>query len=220
MNVQDDNKHLKTIFFCWSKTLLLLLFIIALSGCSMMKQPRQRIDYYTLNYQPPVAAIYNIAPLPVVLRVEPFSISPEFDTDKIVYQQKKNTLSTYNYHRWRSHPAELASHYLARDLRAANLFTATLPPVSRTPPSHLLEGIVNKFLEEDSSDGWQACVEITFTLIKHKEPDSSKKVVFQKTFLARRPCSSKDPQAVARAMAQAMSAISSKLTPAIYQALQ
>ena len=203
-----------------SSALLALILMTCLGGCLPQKQPSPRIDYYTLDYAPPQSTVKTKSPLPVVIRVERLAIAPAFDTEKMTYQEKSNTLATYNYHRWRANPADLVTYFLTRDLQATQLFAAVLPPTGKTAFTHSLDGTVDTFLETDEEDGWYASLSLTMILLNRGEPDISRRIVFQKTLSAKVKFESKHPLSVSRAMSQAMTQISEELTSAIYHALK
>jgi ABC-type uncharacterized transport system auxiliary subunit len=198
---------------------LAIILLLFLGGCLPAQKPRPRIDYYTLEYPAPTPATKSASPLPVIIKVERFSISPTYDTDKITYLEN-GTISNYTYHRWRANPADLVTYGLTRDLQAGDLFAAVLPFTGTSSPSHVLEGTVDEFFELDEKNSWQAVLSITVTLLRFDEPDISKRVVLQKSFSRRIECPDKHPLSVSRAMAKAMAEISGRLSSELYSALK
>jgi ABC-type uncharacterized transport system auxiliary subunit len=200
--------------------LVLIMLALTLSGCvAALKQPSPQIHYYTLEYgvQPPDE---SWPPLPAILRVERFSAAPAYMSNKIIYREQEFTRSAYVYHRWRASPADLATYFLVRDLQAGNLFAAVFPPGRGEPQTHVLQGVVDEFLEWDRNAGWEAHLALNITLLAAAEPDISQRVLFQKQFIASRPCAQKDPQGLARAMSEAMAQVSLDIRTAVYNALQ
>lgn len=195
-----------------------LYFSLAFSGCLPSKQPPIKIDYYTLDYDPPEAL--NVSPLPVIIAVDRFSSSPEYHTDKMLYQEKKATISAYTYHRWRTTPSDIVTYYLARDLQASKSFLAVTSPGGRITPTHRLEGIVDKFIEIDEEEYWLAVISVTITVLKESEPDVSKQVVTQQSLSAKVRCQEKTPLAVSKAMASAMAKITTESTALLVEKLQ
>lgn len=214
--IEFKNRIYKAARFRLLLPVLLLSLLVMVSGC--LKQPSQRVDYYTLDYEPLRQS--EQPALPVILKVQRFSASPEYSTDKIVYQPQNFARSAYTYHRWRSTPAELATYFTTRDLQASGLFQAVMPPSGRQRPTYILEGIVDHFLEEDSPDGWSARLQITFTLLKNGEADLSKGVLFQQPFTASVKCETKHPSAVVKAMSLAMAEVSRQLASHSAKALR
>ena len=199
----------------WS---LVLLFLLA--GCLPSRQPSLRIDYYTLDYPPPPIKMAKTAPLPVILSVQRFTVTPIYETDKLIYKDKNYSRAAYSYHRWQANPADLVTYYLTRDLQAGHLFAAVLPAMSNMSPTNMLEGTVDDFMEDDEGGNWYAVLAVTVILKRNHELDVSKEVIFQKSFSYRIKCREKQPLAVARAMSQAMAKLSADLNSSIYQALK
>ncbi len=201
------------------RTAIVVLLLIFLGGCMSLKQPSLRVDYYTLDYEAQMKNADHVKTLPVILKLRQFSAAPLYDTNKLIYRDKKYRRSSYNYHRWRANPADLVTYYLRRDLQAGHLFSAVLPPLSMTSPTYVIEGIIDEFLEDDEAGNWFAKLAVTITLKRNREIDVSKEVIFQKSFSYRMKCVDKKPASVAESMSQAMAKFSADVNSAIYQAL-
>lgn len=201
------------------KLSIISIVIFSLSACLPSKQPALKIDYYTLDYDAPKAS-HSKNKLPVILTIERFSSSPEYRTDKMIYQEKKATLSNYTYHRWRAVPADIVTYYLSRDLQSLGSFQAVTSPTGRLTPTHRVEGVVDKFLEIDGDEYWQAVISITITLTKESEPDVSRQVLAQQSYTSQIRCESKHPLAVSMAMATGMAEISRKVDQLLVEKLQ
>ena len=194
----------------WIMTLLFLL----LGSCSSMKQPSLKIDHYTLEYVSPKPG--DMPQLPVILKVGRFSVAPLYDTRQIVYRDRSFKRETYAYHRWRAHPAELVTDFLARDLRQAGLFKAVTQEESTVSPTHILEGSLDEFFEWDTEQAWKAVLTVTVTLIKAKETDTARRILFQKAFHAVQTYQEKTPKGLAEAMSEAMLRVSQDVMKAVH----
>jgi len=174
--------------------------------------------YYTLDYAQTEKT--DRPELPFVLRVERFTVAPLFNSDKIVYEEKRYRRDTYYYHKWRANPGDLATYFLTRDLQHSSLFKAVFSFDSMFPSTHEVEGTVDEFFElDEKNDSWKAVLHITLTLITEDEPDISKKILFQKQYREVEPCKRKNPAALAEAMSIAMSRLSETAIVDIYQHL-
>jgi len=203
----------------YRKTFFLLLgILIFLGACFNLKQPSHKIEFYTLEYDPP--QLTGLKPLPFVIRVERFSVAPEYNSSRIIYRDKSFTRDTYVYYRWRANPADLVTSFLSRDAQQSGLFKAVLPYDSRFPSSFLLEGSVDEFFECDTEERWEAVLSVSITFMKKNEPGSNKKILFQKHYHAREPCDRKNPRALAEAMSRAMSAVSKEIIESLYTCLK
>ena len=194
-----------------------VLVLLSCFACSSFKQPSQQIDYYTLEYEPP--QVQGITTLPFVLRVERFSVSPMYNTLQIIYRDQAFRREAYPYEKWRASPGDLVTYYLARDFKSSGLFKAVAPYESRVEPDLVMEGSVDEFFEWDSEDGWKAVLTVSTVLLHHPEPDLSKRIIYQKTFHAVKPCKKRNAASLSEAMSEAMAEISAQIIRATYQQL-
>lgn len=201
------------------KILFLLAGFIALTapGCVKFNQPRLKIEYYTLEYEPAISADTDV--LPALIRVERFTSAPLYNTTRMIYREKPFSRDGYHYHKWRAVPADLVSYFIARDMGLSGLFEAVFPPDATTASTHVLSGSVDEFYERDLPDRWEAVVSITVSLLQEKEPDPTKRLVFQKTYSSVERCEEKTPVSVAEAMSRAMAQISQSVISDIHRAL-
>lgn len=201
----------------WVAIPVLGLLILALGGCLNLQGPHKPIQFYTLEY--PVPGPAGVPRLGWVLRVNRFSAAPTYNTRRMIYRDKAFQRDAYVYSQWRDNPADLVSFFLTRDLRGSGLFKAVIPEGSQESATHVVEGVVEEFLEWDSEALWEAVLSVSITLIRAGEPDASKKVVFQKTYRLREPCPEKNPAGLAAAMSRAMASLSGSVIEEIYAAL-
>jgi len=203
----------------YKKILFILPGIATLLGaCLNLKQPSNKIEFYTLEYDPPQLSDHK--PLPCAIRLEPFTVAPEYNSDRIIYRDKSFKRDSYVYHRWHANPGNLVTSFLGRDMKNSGLFKAVLPYDTRLPSSYLLEGSVNEFLEWDAEEKWEAVLTLSITLMAGNEPDVNQRILFQKNYHAREPCKQKNPRALADAMSQAMSMISREIIETLYNHLE
>lgn len=202
------------------KTIGVLLCILPLVfvACVNINQPRNKIEFYTLEYDPPKPG--TLKPLASVIKVERFSVAPIFNTNRIIYRDNSFKMSSYQYHRWRANPGDFVSYFLGRDIKKSGLFKAVLPYDSRFPCSYILEGSVDEFLEWDMKEQWQAVLSVTITLMAEREPDISERILFQKSYRSIKPCKQNHPRALTEAMSQAMKEVSGQSIKDIYTCLK
>ena len=193
------------------------LACILCTACGGLQAGPPLTRFYTLEYVPP--ALVKTERLKASLRIERFQSAPIYATDRIVYRESAYQRQTYTYHRWRASPSDLVSFSLVRDLRHSARFAAVVGYDSRLSTTHAVEGEVEEFFEEDAPDRWHAVMALNVTLLREDEPDPGRRVVFQRVYRAREPCSDKTPSAVAAVMSAAMGRISATLSEDIYAAL-
>ena len=202
-----------------AKIILILLFgfSLPLTACLDFKQPRNKIEYYSLEYDPP--RMSERAPVSQVIKVSLFSVSPIYNSRKIIYRNDAYKRAAYDYHKWQANPAEFVTYFLARDMQQSGLFEAVVTPNKRFPHAFVLGGNVDEFLESDLSDGWQADLSLNVFLVNEQEKDVTKKIIFQKSYHVSKPCRQKNPQALAEAMSAALSEASVQIIHEVYDHL-
>jgi len=188
---------------------------LLLSACLDLKQPSNKIDFYSLEYDPPQMG--GLQPVAAVIKVEQFSVAPVYNTQKIIYRDKSYRRAAYTYHKWRANPGQSVTYFLTRDMQQSQLFRAVLTRSSKFPYTFVLEGSVDEFLESDTAGGCQAVLALSIVFMAAHEPDLDKKIRFQKTYQMRMPCKQNDPGALAEAMSLAMSEASAKIINDVYE---
>ncbi len=195
--------------FCGTAIAAAVVLSLCLSGCLSLEQPRDKIDYYVLEYDPPGPPA--VETIDAVVRLERFSVAPVYNTRSIVYRDRSFSRHTYSYHKWRANPGDLVSACLLRDFQHSGLFAAVLAHGSRAPFDYALEVSVDEFLENDSPDGWQASAALSSTLLDRRGTDPNRRVLMQKTYRASAPCRQRNPRALAEAMSTAVAELSEKI---------
>lgn len=203
----------KPVFSECTAALLLLLALLCAS-CAIQRTSSPPTSHYILEYKPPVFPAQQ--PLATTLRIVPFDAAPAFDTYRMVYQTGKYKLASYHYQAWIAKPAALVRFFLERDLRRAGLLTAVLTDSSRFSPAYLLGGTVEKFLEVDKGEHWQAVLSLDIILQRRPEDGGMAKVLGQRHYTVQKACPRKEPQAVAEAMSQAMAELSKRIQQDLY----
>jgi len=200
-------------------SLFALVAALLLSACASVGQPSKKIDYYTLEYDPPLQANER-EKVPFTLKISRFQVSPLYNSNKIIYRDNPFSRNEYYYRKWRANPGDTITYFLKRDLQQSSLFKAVFSHEDRFACEYLLEGAVDEFFEQDNPDSWEAVLSITIALIKENEPDVSKCVIFQKTYRARTPCRQKNPKSLSEAMSLAMAQVSEQVIRDIVHALK
>lgn len=202
------------------KRLVILLSVLPLFlfSCSGLKQPRQKVDYYTLEYEPPETT--DLAPIPYILSIEDFSVAPTYNSNRIIYREGAYKRDAYIYHRWKDNPGAICRYLLGRDLRESGIFKAVLDRGSSSSSHLILEGSVDEFCEWDMEDNCKAVLAISITLRSEEEPDISKSIIIQRSYSAEQACKQRNPAALAEAMSQAMADISKRIIEDIYISLK
>lgn len=183
-----------------------------------LKQPVNKIEYYTLEYPPPLVETLN--PLPHVIRMDRFTVAPPYNTSQIIYRDRSFKRNAYVYYRWQTNPGAIVTTLLNRDIKNSGLFKAVLSSGSRFLPSYMIEGAVDEFFEWDSQNKWKAVLTISIILTEKNKHDIKNRILFQKTYGKAEICQQKKPQAVAEAMSLALSKISEEMIKDVYDSLK
>jgi len=199
------------------RVLLPLFIAIMLSACIGGSKSPNPIYYYTLDYATPSVQMAHL--LPCTLRVERFSVSPPFNSQRMIYAHEGLQRNAYAYHQWIVAPGELLPYFLARDLRQTNGFRAVLTPDASLFATHSLHGWVEEFVEKDDSPHWQAAAILHITLISNLDKDPTRKIMLQKRYSGTAPCKTKTPEALAEAMSSVVGEISQAITKDVHDRL-
>ncbi len=195
-----------------------LLLVILVGACLNLKEPGVKINFYTLEYEPP--RITGLQTLPVIIRLVRFSVAPSYNTEQMIYRDRSFRREADIYHQWRANPGDLVTYFLSRDMQQSGLFEAVLPYESMLTSSFVVEGSVDEFFEWDDKDSWKAVLKVNITLMAENEPDISKRVLFQKTYGKTESCKQKTPASLAGAMSLAMAEVSREIIEDIYSHLK
>jgi ABC-type uncharacterized transport system auxiliary subunit len=205
--------YLKRIF------LITMFMLLSFVSCLNLKQPANKILYYALEYNPPEFS--GMPRLSHTIKIDRFTVSPLYDNMGIVYKENEYQRDAYAYHKWRVNPGDIVTDLLTRDMRDSGLFKAVLPGGGiGTGTFYILGGNVDKFYEEDVNKDWNGILSLTINLVNEKEKDPEKKIMFQKTYLRKKKCEKKNPQALAKALSQGMNEISREIIEDIYTRLK
>ena len=211
-------KNMAAFLFPAPTLLLLLSVCVFQPGCVGGSVQSETIQYYMPEYESPGAK--TLRPLPYILHVRLFSAAPPYRSDKMFYSDKKFKKESYNYHKWRSKPGDIATYLLTRDLRNSALFGGVFFYDEESSASHFLSGIVDDFYGLESHDVWKAVFAISATLLADGASDAGEKICRQKTYRAEKECRAKNPYALAEAMSLAISAVSEMIILDVYDCLK
>lgn len=195
----------------------MLLLPILLLSCVNLKQPSPKVNHYTLEYDS--RRIGGLQPLSVVIRVEPFAAAPDYNSMAMVYRDEAFKRETYVYHKWRSSPGDLVSHFLVRDMRNAGVFQAVLFQESTTACTYGLEGAVDEFFEWNQNGDCQGVLAVSVTLLAENEPNITDRILFQRTYRTSTPCQQNNPASLAKALSLGLSDASEQIIKDIYACL-
>lgn len=197
--------------------LVLLLGLLAVLPSCASREPTAQDLFYSLDYSAPRAP--GLAKLDISVKVRRFSAAPGWSGSDMYYGPNKVELSSYNFHRWLVSPSDMVSDFLARDLRAANVFRAVFSYHETETARFLVQGGVRRIQELDQKDGAKAMLEVSVMLIDSEKSAVDQRVVFQRWYRAEQPMAKKEARSLAMAMSQAMSKLSAAILADVHKAL-
>ena len=197
----------------WRLPLLAALLVACLGGCG---KPPMLVNQYILEYPAPVVG--GKMKIPAAIKVEPFSVAQAVNTNAMVYQPQPFQTQVYNYSRWRANPGYLVTDFLIRDLRESGRFKAVFGPDTTGEYRFKLEGGVVEFQEVDATDGWQAFLALTVTLLDTQPEELPRRVVFQRNYRVQEPMPEKTPKGLAQGMSRAMEQVSARIINDTFEA--
>jgi cholesterol transport system auxiliary component len=195
-----------------------LALLPVLSGaCVNLKQPTHKVDHYTLEYDP--REIGDLAPAAAVIRVEPFTTAPDYNARGIVYRDEEFKRESYVYHKWRSSPGDLVTHFLVRDMRQSGAFQAVLFQETTVACTHVLEGCVDEFFEWSRGPDSRGVLGVSVTLIAENEPNIPDRILSQRSYRVSMPCQPNHPESLAKALSLGLADISAQMVSDIHRRL-
>jgi ABC-type uncharacterized transport system auxiliary subunit len=211
MQQRTDREHIFLQRHCCRcvKTALIMVLMLAVSGCGALRGRTQVLWKYTLDYPSP--AVQGLTPVNAALQVKLFTVVQNYNSTAMVYQPAPFKLQQYQNSKWRVNPGDMVTDYLLRDLRSQKLFKAVFSYRESSEARFALEGEIEQFAEVDEKDGRKAMLSVYVTLLDSSQQDASKMVVCQKNYWVAEPYAGKGPAAFAQGMSRAMEKFSREL---------
>jgi cholesterol transport system auxiliary component len=175
------------------------------------------VDQYMLEYAPPEVAGPR---LDQTVEIGRFSVAQAYNSTAMVYRADGYRVAAPHYHRWRTNPGDMVTDYLLRDFRASGLFRAVFSYRRPEEARFTVEGGIEEFLELREGGGRKAVLGLEVTLLDRSKPEVSERVVFQKRYRAEEAAIDQSSEALARAMSQAMAALSAEIIGDVHRAVR
>lgn len=187
---------------------VVLLVAGSLWGCAGAK-PALLVDHYSLEYDPP--AFEGTTPLDEVLKLDRYSATEALRGPLMISRLEPYVYYADPYHRWRVNPADLATDFLARDLRSAGLFKAVFTWRDPVDARFVLKGAVEEFSETGGTDGRRSLLVLRMTLMDMSKSDVQNRVVYQKKYESSLPVEGRSAGGLAASMSRAMALLSRQI---------
>jgi ABC-type uncharacterized transport system auxiliary subunit len=200
-----------------SKGLFIPILILVMAGCTGAQQP-SRTQYYVLDYTSP--AIKDTARLDESLKVERFSVAQFYNSNSMIFRTGSLGLDKFPYDRWGANPGYMVADYLIRDFRQAGLFRGIFSYQDTDMVRFLLEGSITEFLAVEQKEGCKALLTIYVTLLDLNQTDSTKQIVFQKSYSHAAPCKENSAESLAMGLSESLERLSGQIISEVYQAVK
>jgi ABC-type uncharacterized transport system auxiliary subunit len=199
------------------KGLFIPVLILFMAGC-VGGQPPSRTQYYMLGYTSP--AIKDTIRLDASLKVERFSVAQFYNSNSMIFRTGSISLDKFPYDRWVANPGYMVADCLIRDLRDTNLFRGIFSYQDTDVVRFLLEGSITEFLAVEQKEGRKVLLTIYVTLLDLNQTDSTKQVVFQKSYSHAAPCKENSAEALAMGLSESLERLSGQIISDVYQAVK
>jgi ABC-type uncharacterized transport system auxiliary subunit len=197
--------------------LFIPVLILFMAGC-MGGQSPIRTQYYMLDYTPP--GLKDTVRLDESLKVERFSVAQLMSSNSMMFRIGPFGLDKFPYDRWGTNPGYMVADYLIRDFRQTGLFRGIFSYQDTDMVRFLLEGSITEFLAVEQKDGRKALLTIYVTLLDLNQTDSTKRVVFQKSYSHAAPCKEISAAGLAMGLSESLERLSRQIISDVYQALK
>jgi len=195
--------------------LLWLIGLLVLVGCVKLSQPAPSTRTYRLDYpSPPI----NAKPLPVTVRVPPFSVGAIYDREPMVYRDNAYTTAVDFYNRWSANPGQMIADLVARDLASSGVYAAVQQAPSLLPSDYLLTGEIEEIEERVNGDSCAARLGLRIVLMRMRG-GTGDPIVLRAGYSADEPCVCGDPFALSEAMSKSLARISAQLQQEVSAAI-
>lgn len=195
----------------------LTLGTIAVLSCVGMgcfsTPPQEHYQYYlTLPMRP---AIKEGGPR---LAVADFGVAAGYETDKIAFRDTENELRYYGYRKWVTEPQKMLAAAFLRHLESSNHFSRVDYEDRMRTADAVVDARINAIEEIDGSDEEKAKARLSMVIVV-REIDTDR-VLVRYVFDETRPCATRHPRSVAKAISEIVSSHAKKLAPKITASLK
>ena len=198
------------------KGLFISAMLLFMAGC-IGGQPPIRTQYFMLDYKPPT--LKDTVRLDESLKVERFSVDQLFSSNSMISRNGPFGLNRFPNDRWAANPGNMVADYLTRDFRKTLLFRGIFSYRDTEVVRFILEGNITEFAI-DQQDGCKALLTIYVTLLDLNQTDSTKKIVFQKSYSHAAPCKENTAEGLALGLSESMKSLSEQIIGDVYNAVK
>ncbi|HEY6599529.1 MAG TPA: ABC-type transport auxiliary lipoprotein family protein [Pseudomonadales bacterium] len=146
------------------RTLMLLLALLALYGCSLTGRKAEPVETYVLETSETAAASNAPAAAPILRISTPTSV-PEYATARMAYVEVPYRIDYFAQHAWADTPARMLKPLLTRQLTNSGLFHYVFSESTGVEETLRLDSTIVEFAQFFSETSSEVRVSIRFDLI-------------------------------------------------------
>jgi ABC-type uncharacterized transport system auxiliary subunit len=173
-----------------------------------------RTHYYTLD-MPHIAQTQGTA-IPRTLTIQRFRADLVLMDERILYRESPDEVNFYEYHRWASPPADLATNYFIHRLKDSGVYSRVSGYNERAPSDLMLRGQLHRFEEVDRGKEVFASVALELELTEAGTSAS----LWRGEADCTRPLESRDISGVVRGIHECLDETASKLLGSMQQRVE
>lgn len=185
--------------------ILILALAVALAATACVKLGGTPLDKHYYQISPERTAPRAAAPRTETLKVRRLVVSDLYSTRELVYRGPDGSIDSDFYNLLFVTPGNMLTTELRAWLTESGLFPHVVAPGSLVVPGLTLEGMVNALYGDYSGSTPAAVVEMQFFVVD--ESSAENVIVFSGSYKERISLDSAAPQALVRAMTQAVANI-------------
>jgi ABC-type uncharacterized transport system auxiliary subunit len=185
--------------------------LLLAAGCST--EPAVVVNRYLVSYPPPKV---NSAPLPTIIKIRRFQAAAVVQGQSLLWRPGPYTRIEAVYSQWQVSPSDMVTDFLSRDFAASRLYRAVLRPETEEPAPFEVEGVLLALYGQPG----RVVISVQISLLKPLVLDTSRRVIFQKTYRRTGPLKGEGPEAMVAAISRTMGRLSARLQEDIYRAIK
>jgi ABC-type uncharacterized transport system auxiliary subunit len=170
-----------------------------------------RTNYFTIEM--PQAAKGAGAPIQRRIAVQRFSADQTLVDDRILYRERPNEVSFYDYKRWANSPVDIVTDYFVRRMKNSGDYLDVSPAKTAGASDLTLRGRLYHFEEVDRGKEVLASVAVELELIDNKTRTS----VWRGNAACTRPVATRDMGGVVTGISECLDETASKLLDSMRQ---
>lgn len=189
------------------KKFSIILFVILLSGCSIIKEPEKIVINSYLIEAKPLTKSYNTKKIDILINKP--KIDKSFNTRDIIYTLKPFSYEAYGKSQWLEMPSNMIKTELIETIRDSKYFKNVVDIHSNAQSDYILESSFSKIYHKYESKKSFAILKANFKLIYKN------KIIKSMTFNKKVLCKENTPYGFVKALNKGFNQVLNQLVEEI-----